>query len=638
MNDIPGDYYLNGLINTGDNIEFHNVAGVRYLRNTSGAMLYNGLSITDGSSYEKPCRNIKIIGGEFDSNPTEQWSAVNFFSLGYIHNLHIDGVIFRNCIRNHAIDLSACENVLIENCQFLGFSKEAKTKYGTTAYADQERNFSEAIQIDDNVPGTFTGGRLKGDPCVNVTIRNNIFSKNPNDETGLFGQGYGCAVGGHYAARNVRHHNRIVIENNRIEDCGFAGIRPFLWDDVKIIGNSFKNCRRNIYIWWLAATQNPSEAGRRYQISNNKFGDTVQEQILTQIFGNGYTGEYAKLEEIIVSHNIFGNAGVQAVLKLQGVNNCVVDNNIFDAAARFINVDYSSNVVISNNSGNSLEYEFLVSKNDLYDGVVGVTNGLLVIDNNVKNCKGGVIYLKKVEASVIQGNQFKNLANSANTSSIIAIEVSGLICKENTVILATTAVSANVCAVDIAEDCTDVVIGSIVTNARNPVKDRTSSADGIDFYKAKINKIEADNAKINALTVGADGSASRNLVVNGSVLIKETAQAKTPPLTENSTTLATTAWVKQINLGNLKNNGYQKLPSGLIIQWVTVNAQGATTGTTTLPVAFPNSVLVAVMTDTQGGVSQIHNIAWNKTTTSNTVVGWNASGDIGLFSIIAIGY
>lgn len=47
---------------------------------------------------------------------------------------------------------------------------------------------------------------------------------------------------------------------------------------------------------------------------------------------------------------------------------------------------------------------------------------------------------------------------------------------------------------------------------------------------------------------------------------------------------------------SLSANGYQKLPSGLIIQWGTVSVSSAVTGTTgegvvTFPVAFPNAAL-----------------------------------------------
>lgn len=639
INDKPGDYYLNGLIHIGDRLTFKSVAGVRYLRNTSGAMLYNGLVINSESSRENPCRDIKIIGGEFNSNAVEQWSSVNFFSLGYIHGLHIENVIFRDCIRNHAIDLSACEDVVIEDCQFLGFSKEVSTVYGTAPGSDIDRGFSEAIQIDDNVEGTFTGGVLKGDPCINVTIRNNIFGKNPDDKTGLFSQGYGCAVGGHYAARNVDNHSKITIEDNIIADCGYAGIRPFLWDNVKIVGNTFRNNHRNIYVWWLAETNNPSEAGKDYQITNNDFGDTTAEQIITQMFGNAYVGNYAKLSDLVITGNTFGNTSWSsaALLQIQGVNNALICSNLFDVAKRFANIEYSSGVTVAFNRGNELNYEFISSKNDVHNDIVGESRDIYIVGNTAKNSKGGVLYLQKMSDVVVVDNHFFNVAQSSNVNSIRSIDVSGLTVGGNTVMLAKTAVESNVLALAVEASCRDVRIGSFITNSKLVYRDSSAGA-GVNFAKIDVQKIEGDNAKLNALTVGAPESPARNLVLNGSMLASGFIRAATPPNNDNSSNLATTAWVNQMNAGNLAASGYQKMTSGLVIQWLTINVNGAASGVATLPISFPNGVLMAVVSDTQDGTSPIHATAWNRSTTSNGAIGWNANESAGLISIMAIGY
>ncbi|WP_155638231.1 hypothetical protein [Burkholderia cepacia] len=45
---------------------------------------------------------------------------------------------------------------------------------------------------------------------------------------------------------------------------------------------------------------------------------------------------------------------------------------------------------------------------------------------------------------------------------------------------------------------------------------------------------------------------------------------------------------------NLATNGYQKLPSGLIIQWMSVNVAGGATTTYNFPIAFPNNAYAVV--------------------------------------------
>ncbi|SUT91531.1 phage tail-collar fiber domain-containing protein [Actinobacillus lignieresii] len=563
INDIPGDYYLSNFMLIGDNLEFENVDGVKYLRAGHTAMMYNGLSITPASSAEKRARNITIRGGVFDSNATEYWSAVNFMSLGYIDGLHIDGVTFVNCIRNHAIDMSACSNVLVENCKFLGFSAEKTTKYGTAPDKAEDRSYAEAIQIDDNQVGTFSGGQLKGDPNTNITIRNNLFSGNYDDTTGLFSGGYGCAIGGHYAARSGKHHKNITIDNNIITDCGYAGIRPFLWDDVKITNNTFVNNRRNVYIWWLTSTETAqSDAGKNYHISGNDFGDVVAEQITTQIFGNEYKEGFAKVDSVIITDNKFGNTEWEgALIKLQGANNVIVSSNLFDDAKRFIDVDYCSHVTITGNAGNTLSNEFFASKNNTYQQFIGKTEHVLISNNIAQQSAGGVLYLHKMQNVNVLNNTFTNIANTHNTHAIRAIEVSELYVDNNIIMLVQSAVDANVRALEVAADCTNINIGGIITNSTEIYRSSAPDLNGINFGIANIKK-----SQINSLTVGANSSTARNLAVNGSAIISGGltvgdnaaqgkisfftagyAQAQTPANTDKSQKLATTEWVRNFS-------------------------------------------------------------------------------------------
>ena len=84
---------------------------------------------------------------------------------------------------------------------------------------------------------------------------------------------------------------------------------------------------------------------------------------------------------------------------------------------------------------------------------------------------------------------------------------------------------------------------------------------------------------------------------------------------------------------NLTENGYQKLPSGLIIQWGTYS--GATGGTITFPLAFPSFCASVVITTRGYGLSSLGNSAPTKTSFS-----WHDSGYAEGLGIkwIAIGY
>ena len=65
-----------------------------------------------------------------------------------------------------------------------------------------------------------------------------------------------------------------------------------------------------------------------------------------------------------------------------------------------------------------------------------------------------------------------------------------------------------------------------------------------------------------------------------------TPTAPTATAGTNTTQIATTAFVRLSSPASLASNGYQKLPSGLIIQWGTTTA-----ASTTFPLAFPTSLL-----------------------------------------------
>ena len=71
----------------------------------------------------------------------------------------------------------------------------------------------------------------------------------------------------------------------------------------------------------------------------------------------------------------------------------------------------------------------------------------------------------------------------------------------------------------------------------------------------------------------------------------------------NGTIVATaqTAWMKTDAPADLSGTGYQKLPSGLIMQWG--SASVANNGVVTFPLAFPNACLNVLTTDIAAGGS-----------------------------------
>lgn len=90
---------------------------------------------------------------------------------------------------------------------------------------------------------------------------------------------------------------------------------------------------------------------------------------------------------------------------------------------------------------------------------------------------------------------------------------------------------------------------------------------------------------------------------------------------------------------SLAANGYQKLPSGLIIQWgTTASTVAAGSVAVTFPIAFPNAAFAAIATTIAGGVSvPAANIASPISTTGMTVWLTSATAGFGV-RFIVIGY
>jgi len=109
------------------------------------------------------------------------------------------------------------------------------------------------------------------------------------------------------------------------------------------------------------------------------------------------------------------------------------------------------------------------------------------------------------------------------------------------------------------------------------------------------------------------------------------ATATTQATNDSTTKVATTAFV---NPGSsLASSGWQKLPSGLIIQWVTgsIATAGDQDQTITFPIAFPNECIHLCVSTKSG--SSIESDAWFQEKSSNNsscvvVSQWTGAGNV----------
>jgi len=91
---------------------------------------------------------------------------------------------------------------------------------------------------------------------------------------------------------------------------------------------------------------------------------------------------------------------------------------------------------------------------------------------------------------------------------------------------------------------------------------------------------------------------------------------------------------------SLTTNGYTKLPNGLMLQWMQVPQNGATSGTANFPIPFSTSVFIVnigMANDTTGQGDSAAELVGTPTLTSFNWYQPN-NGNASTFQVFAIGY
>lgn len=108
----------------------------------------------------------------------------------------------------------------------------------------------------------------------------------------------------------------------------------------------------------------------------------------------------------------------------------------------------------------------------------------------------------------------------------------------------------------------------------------------------------------------------------------------TPATDDNSQKAATTAWVRAVFDSLASENGYVKLPNGLIIQWGVAPDPNDSTIVVNFPTAFPTACFTIVGTNYSSGNNRI--VSFKAFNTTNFTVTNDGSSNGVLW--IAIGY
>jgi hypothetical protein len=169
----------------------------------------------------------------------------------------------------------------------------------------------------------------------------------------------------------------------------------------------------------------------------------------------------------------------------------------------------------------------------------------------------------------------------------------------------------------------------------------SGTANQLAYYASSTNAVNGTTALPNGTTATTQTAGdtttkvATNAFVNTTALTLATGSTATTQSTNDSSTkVATTAFS---NPGSaVSANGYQKLPSGIVLQWGNSgNISANSSATVTYPLAFPNNVFSITSTPTNNGVPANASAVTNNNTSNFTQN--NGTGSTCSFYWMAIG-
>jgi len=364
---IPdGTYKLTATLRVYGNTKLKMSKNAKLLRCHTASFFVNG-DATDSFTLYAGHSNITVEGGVLDGNILAFPEGFNAFGLARGKGLTFRDIEIRDVVYAHAFDINACDDILIDNCRFLGFKDNT---------VDNSRYYAEAIQISNHTSLGFSGfGAWDGYPTRNIKITNCYFGASGTTGT----VSWGAAIGGHGAVYDT-YNSDILISGNTFDGMTYAGVRDFKFRDVRIVNNAFLGCVYGIAFSNASAGSESSKRGDGTQsnlpqsgdgliVMGNQFKDTVKSNIY--INGQVSVGNITKAKNIDISHNQFINQS-----KTDGYDNIYIKwvdkvkftDNIVDGSYRGFNVQYSSNVDIDQNQINDCKYEGIWVYEDAAEG------------------------------------------------------------------------------------------------------------------------------------------------------------------------------------------------------------------------------------------------------------------------------
>ena len=177
--------------------------------------------------------NIRFLGGTIEG--MGGYSYDNLITFFHSHDIELNGVTFLDTLC-HAVELNACQNVVIKGCMFKG--------------SNTKDAYKEVIQLDTAyTTGFWLEGSSKKSKCYDGTTCNNISITNNTFTRSDYRKHPTACIGTHTQIINGKHHTDIKILQNYFVCNGGNCISLIGMKDVQIFSNYFKGCSRAIKIF-----------------------------------------------------------------------------------------------------------------------------------------------------------------------------------------------------------------------------------------------------------------------------------------------------------------------------------------------------------------------------------------------------
>ncbi|MFK7693261.1 right-handed parallel beta-helix repeat-containing protein [Paenibacillus sp. HJGM_3] len=442
-----------------------------------------------------------IEGGVWEGNILLYPDTYNGFGLARGRNIVIRNIEMRDVVSAHGVDMNACENVVIENCRFLGYRDSTP---------DQSRDYAEAIQLANHTQEGFSQmGAFDGTPCRNVTVRNCYFGASGTPGT----QAWPSGVGNHYAVYDLYNSN-IKIVDNTFEGMTFAGVRSFKFAELFISNNLFLNCNRGVMLSNPAGDTNSSkdaagnqtglpQSSKNIVITGNIFKGTKSETIYcvgwpkTAII-------HAKVESVIIADNVFDHGlSSKNCITLRWVHHVTITGNTFRNQYRGIWLSYVTKATISQNVFQDMIVEAIYSEEPDADYKNrGLTADIQVLHNQIDRCGRTGIYIQSMESFQVIGNIIHSPATEThNTRSGILVANSAKKGKvaSNRITKALTG-NQNQYGVSVTGTCSDVQVADNIAEGVTAAVSVQGSTNFDGIY------LHSPNGTRYKMTIGNDGA------------------------------------------------------------------------------------------------------------------------------------